>query len=186
MKPPLRLALLLTFLALPLLEIAILIKVGQELGFWPTFGIVVATAVIGAQVLHSQGLATLERATKALAAGQPPMQPVAEGVLLLLAGALLVTPGVLTDMAGLSLLVPSVRQWAARQIIGKILSSADIDVAIFTSGEEGREPPSGEPRRGGPERSSSGGGVVIEGEFERLEERTIPPADDPAVRKPRR
>lgn len=168
MLPPTRLVLFLIFVALPLLEIAILIKVGQLLGFWPTILLVVVTAIVGAQVLHSQGLSTLHRANESVAAGRPPMEPVMEGVLLLLAGTLLVTPGVLTDLAGLVLLVPAVRRPAARAILQRALTAADIEVSVFEHEETFRT------SRGGSGREPKGG-VVIDGEFERLDERTMRP-----------
>lgn len=183
MKPPARLVLLLIFLALPLLEIAILIKVGQVAGFWPTVALVLVTAIVGAHVLHAQGLATLERASDALAAGRPPVEPVAEGVFLLLAGAFLVTPGILTDLAGLLLLVPAVRRSIIRLAVSRLVGAADLDISVFTTHETAAgEPPQGRSTTGR-RRPPPGHDIVIDGEFERLEERPIrkPNGDDPGT-----
>ena len=81
------------FIAVPLTEMMLLFEVSDRIGPWPTLGLVVATAVIGVQILKRQGLATLTRASQRLQAGQLPAQEIVEGMLLAAAGALLLTPG---------------------------------------------------------------------------------------------
>ena len=169
-------ALLLVLVALPLLEIALLIKLGQLIGFWPALGSVVGSALLGAHVLRSQGLASFARVNAALAADETPVLPVMEGALLLLAGTLLILPGVLTDCAGLALLVPQLRRWLARMFMDR--AGADIGVTVFTSDHEARWPhdPAGTRRSAGGTRHDDGG-IVIDGEFERLDERPMKPRD---------
>jgi UPF0716 protein FxsA len=188
--------LFLIFVAVPLIEIAILIKVGQWIGFFPTLLIVVLTAIAGTYVLHSQGLQVARRAMDSLSKGQPPIAPIIDGSFLMVAGALLLTPGLLTDFAGIALLIKPVRSFVSRWVVRKV-----IGVAVFQSGTSGRQskrrrqtndrPGFAEPgvhdQAGGnttahnerdaqPSRSDQNAkGPIIEGEFERLDERTIDP-----------
>ncbi len=117
------LAIFLALIAIPMVEIAVFVKVGGWLGLWPTLGLVVATAVAGGAVLHHQGLATLARARETIARGDVPVREIVDGVGLLLAGALLLTPGFVTDLAGAALLVPALRQalafWALRRMAAR-------------------------------------------------------------------
>jgi UPF0716 protein FxsA len=101
--------LLLTFIGVPLIEIALFIQVGGWLGLAATLLVVIATAVIGAALLRRQGLATLARARRNMARGVAPVAELFDGVFLLLAGALLLTPGFFTDALGAALLVPPLR-----------------------------------------------------------------------------
>ncbi len=93
----------------PIVEIAVFIGVGGAIGLWPTLAVVVATAIAGGALLRHQGLATLARARAALARNEMPLREVIDGVFLLAAGLLLLTPGFVTDGAGFLLFVPWVR-----------------------------------------------------------------------------
>ncbi|MDP6708660.1 MAG: FxsA family protein [Alphaproteobacteria bacterium] len=97
------------FLAVPLVEIAVFIEVGGWLGLWPTLAVIVATAVAGTALLRWQGLSTLARAQAALDRGQLPVAEVFDGACLLVAGALLLTPGFVTDAVGGLLFLPPFR-----------------------------------------------------------------------------
>ncbi len=125
----LRFALLLVFIAFPLLEIALLIKVGQTIGFWPTIVILIAAAVLGIVVVHQQGLSMMSRALAAMNEGKPPIEPVFDGFVVIMAGFLLLIPGLLTDAAGLLLLIPPVRKraiaWATSGLFVASGGSAD-------------------------------------------------------------
>lgn len=109
--------LLLLFIAVPLLEIYLLIQVGEEIGALPTVALVVFTAVLGVWLLRLQGLATLAQVQQSMAQGQLPAIPLIEGLFLLVAGALLLTPGLFTDAIGFALLVPPLRKGMARAIL---------------------------------------------------------------------
>ena len=124
MPSPTRVALLLLLIALPLLEIAILIEVGQAIGFWPSVLLLIAAALVGAKIVHDQGLATARRAAEALAEGTPPVGPMLEGVALVLAGALLILPGYLSDIAGLLLMVPPFRRFAILSVLRRFRDAA--------------------------------------------------------------
>lgn len=106
--------LFLLFLLIPFIEIWVLIKVGVVIGAGWTILLVVATAVIGAALVRSQGLSTISRIQQELAAGGLPADELLQGVFLIVSGALLVTPGFFTDTIGFALLVPAVRRALAR------------------------------------------------------------------------
>ncbi len=110
LRPSLGLILLAAFVAVPLVEIAVLIKVGGWLGLWPTLALIVLTAIVGTALLRQQGLVVLTRAQRQLERGALPLFEVFEGACLLLAGALLLTPGFVTDAVGAALLLPPLRR----------------------------------------------------------------------------
>ncbi len=110
------------FLLVPLVEIFFLIQVGQVIGAGWTIFLVVATAVIGAFLLRLQGFQTLHRAQTTLQQGQLPATEMMEGLCLLVSGALLLTPGFVTDTMGFLLLVPPMRQL----LIGKMLKNSQF------------------------------------------------------------
>jgi len=104
------------FIIIPIIEISVLMQVGELLGMWPTIGIVILSAWIGAKYVRQQGLATLQSVQTKMAQGEMPSSEIVTGLMLLVAGVLLVTPGFVTDIFGLSLLVPSVRQAIAMSV----------------------------------------------------------------------
>lgn len=112
------------FVVLPIVEMWLLIKVGGVIGAWPTIGLVMLTAVIGASLLRSQGLDTLMRAQQRLDSGQLPATEILEGFFLAIGGALLLTPGFVTDAIGFSCLIRPMR----RAIISNILARGIIQV----------------------------------------------------------
>jgi UPF0716 protein FxsA len=109
--------LLLLFIAVPILEIYLLLSVGEIIGFWSTFALVILTAIIGTQLLRLQGLATLQRAQRNMQQGMLSAQQMFEGVFLLAGGLLLLTPGFATDTLGLLCLIPFSRNFMLIQLI---------------------------------------------------------------------
>ncbi|MFT6303609.1 MAG: UPF0716 protein FxsA [Granulosicoccus sp.] len=114
---------LILFIAMPIIEIAVLLRVGDSLGWLLTLGIVVFTAFLGAAMLRQQGLATLNKARQRMSSGEMPAEQLLEGILLMVGGVLLLTPGFVTDAFGFACLVPWTRQWlvgriAARSVMG--------------------------------------------------------------------
>ena len=105
---------LIAFIATPIIEIALFIEAGDRFGLWPTLAMVIATAVAGTWLLRWQGFATWTRATQSLQRNVFPVAEVFTGLCLVLAGALLLTPGFLTDAIGLALFAPPVRRMLAR------------------------------------------------------------------------
>ena len=105
------------FITIPIIEIYLLIQVGEQIGALPTVALVVLTAVLGVWLLRWQGLATLAQVQQSMAQGQLPAIPLIEGMFLLVAGALLLTPGFFTDAVGFILLIPPFRQAIARAML---------------------------------------------------------------------
>ena len=97
------------FIAVPIIEIALFIQVGGLIGLWPTLGIVILTAIIGTSMMRAQGRMALGNLRKSFERLDDPSEPLAHGAMILLAGALLLTPGFFTDAVGFSLLLPPVR-----------------------------------------------------------------------------
>lgn len=138
--------LLAALVLVPLAEIVVFIEVGGLIGALPTVALVVAIALLGTWLLRRQGLATFRKAQDALDRGEVPVAEALDGFLLVAASLLMVTPGLLTDAAGLLLLVPSLRRRVGRFAVGRLMRHAQA------AREKGR-------RRG----------PVIEGEAERIE-----------------
>jgi UPF0716 protein FxsA len=102
--------LFLLFIGVPLLELFVLIQVGQLVGFWPTVGLVVITGTAGAALARMEGLRTIWKIRGELARGRLPGGALLDGFVILLGGGLLLTPGILTDLVGLSFLFPLTRK----------------------------------------------------------------------------
>lgn len=153
--------LLVLFVAIPLIEIGLFIQVGGLIGLWPTLAIVVITAVLGTSLMRAQGAVAMGRIRNSFREMRDPAEPLAHGAMILLSGALLLTPGFFTDAMGLLLLIPQVRTAAFHWLRGR------VQMRGFTvqSGPRGR--------RGG--RSD-----VIEGEFEEVEEQPKDRGDSPS------
>jgi UPF0716 protein FxsA len=99
------------FILWPMLEIMILIKLGEFLGFWSAFILVVGTGFLGAWLARLEGARTWFNVQQALRSGQMPGEQVIDAFLILVSGILLITPGFLTDITGLLLLIPQTRFW---------------------------------------------------------------------------
>ena len=112
--------LLLLFIVVPLAELAVIIRVGQEIGVWWTVGILLADSILGSVLLRVQGRAAWRRFTETLRAGRPPAREVLDGALVLVGVALLLTPGFLTDVLGFALLLPPTRA-VIRGVLGRRL-----------------------------------------------------------------
>ena len=102
-------ALAVLFLVVPFVELFLIIQVGQAIGALPTIGILVLVSVAGAWLVKREGLGVLNRARARMHSGEVPGAEIIDGVLILFAGALLVTPGFVTDLCGFLLLLPPVR-----------------------------------------------------------------------------
>ena len=132
---------LLLFIVMPILEIAVLLKVGGAIGVLPTLGIVVLTAVIGTRMLRQQGTATLERARSRFGSGEMPADEMIEGLLLLVGGVLLLTPGFVTDAFGFACLIPASRRWLATRLSARA-------IGVVVGGGRFGGPPGGGPASG--------------------------------------
>ena len=114
--------------AIPIIEIALLISVGGLIGLWPTLAIVIATAAVGAWMVKSQGRQAMANLRLSFQELRDPAEPLAHGAMILVAGALLVTPGFFTDAVGFALLVPPVRDAAYRRLRRRIARSVPNDL----------------------------------------------------------
>jgi len=101
---------LILFITIPLVEIAILIKIGKIIGAGYTIALVIGTAFLGVSLLRIQGISTLAKVQANVNRGQLPATELIEGLILLISGVLLLTPGFFTDMLGFLMLVPMLRQ----------------------------------------------------------------------------
>lgn len=108
------------FLAVPIIEIALFIQLGGLIGLWPTLAIVVLTALLGTQLVRTQGRQAMENLRSSFSGLNDPAEPLAHGAMILFAGALLLTPGFFTDAVGFGLLVPAFRTAAFRYIRARV------------------------------------------------------------------
>lgn len=145
--------LFLAFLLVPLIEIALFIQIGGAIGLWPTLAIVILTAVLGTWLVRTQGLMAMNQLRSSFSDLRDPSEPLAHGAMILVAGALLLTPGFFTDAVGFLLLMPPVRHAVYRYL------RARVNVQHFEMGP-------------GPDRHTSQFDI-IEGEYEEA------PARDP-------
>lgn len=159
--------LFLIFIAVPLIEMLVLFEVSDIIGGLNTVAMVVLTAVIGVQILKRQGLSTLLRANQRLESGELPAQEIVEGMLLASAGALLLTPGFITDTLGFVFLTGPLRRPLARRIIrsGMVRTMGGGGSSSFTffSYGAGSSPRSSRGRR--PGNPGQRGGNTVEGEY---------------------
>lgn len=159
------LVLLTAFIVVPIVEIALFIEIGGRAGLWNTIALVVLTAVIGTWLLRAQGLGTLNRAQESLARNVFPVAELFDGLCLLVAGALLLTPGFLTDTLGFLLLIPPLRR-LVRDRLWRALSSGR-GARVWVNGEElaGRD-------------GTAPGTGTIEGDYREIEPDADRPPDD--------
>jgi UPF0716 protein FxsA len=115
------LPLVLIFIVVPIAELAVLIQVGQEIGVAWTVAILVADAILGSILMRAQGRAAWRRFNEALQAGRVPAREVLDGALVMFGGLLLLTPGFITDILGLLLLIPPTRA-IVRAVLGRRLT----------------------------------------------------------------
>ncbi|MGY8958405.1 MAG: FxsA family protein [Alphaproteobacteria bacterium] len=143
--------LLLLFIAVPVAEIAVFIQAGSHFGLWPTIMAIIGTALLGAALLRWQGLATLARAQQSLQRNELPVAEIYTGLCLLAAGALLLTPGFITDTVGFLLFAPPFRHLLG-SLLRRVLESRGT---VWMDGQ-----------KTGPRRGQNGdGGPIIDGEF---------------------
>ncbi|MCV6588615.1 MAG: FxsA family protein [Marinobacterium sp.] len=139
--------LFLLFIIVPIIEITLLIQVGALIGAWYTVGLVLLSAFIGVNMLRRQSLSTLMRAQQRMNQGEIPGQEMAEGIVIAVGGALLVTPGFVTDIIGFSCLIPQSRRAAVKAVSSRftVISAQQGFGGPFAGGGFGADPFSQEP-----------------------------------------
>jgi UPF0716 protein FxsA len=144
--------LVLIFILVPIAELYVIIKVGGVIGVLPTLALLLADAVLGSMLLRHQGRAAWIRFNRALAEGRLPHKEVFDGVLVIIGGTLLLTPGFLTDILGLILLIPPtralVRGMSARWVRRRMAMGGGATIFSFGTGPRPRR----RPAPGGPGR----------------------------------
>ena len=156
-------SLLFLFIFVPALELVLLITIGKHIGVLLTLGLIVGTGVVGASLARWQGLSVLRKVQEELAAGQIPRDSIVDGILILVAAALLVTPGVLTDVFGFLCLIPGTRAlikqyfvWRFRRAVqeGRVRMTMHFDGHDRGPGDvnEDDSRPGGDAQRDGPGR----------------------------------
>ncbi|WP_146347681.1 FxsA family protein [Phaeobacter marinintestinus] len=151
--------LFLAFLLVPIIEIALFIQVGGMIGLWPTLAIVILTAMLGTWLVRSQGRLAMGQLQRSFSELNDPTEPLAHGALILVAGALLLTPGFFTDAFGFALLMPPVRVAVFRYLRSR------VTVASFQMGS-----------RTTYTRHRGGQGDIIDGEFTEVRPKSDPNA----------
>ena len=125
------------FIVIPIAELAIIIQVGQAIGVWWTIALLVADSLLGSFLMRSQGRAAWRRFNSTLSAGRAPAREVADGVLIIFGGALLLTPGFISDIFGVLFLLPPtravIRRLFLRQAIRRM--TASMRVATFPAAD---------------------------------------------------
>lgn len=138
--------LFLLFVGVPLCELWLLLQVGEKLGALPTLALVIGTGIIGANLARREGMRTIEKVNKAMAEGQMPQEAILDGLAIFLGGALLLTPGILTDILGFSLLFPLTRPFLLAMVSGWIEKKMQAGQASVTFRNTGFGPMSPGPR----------------------------------------
>ncbi|MFT6326160.1 MAG: UPF0716 protein FxsA [Bermanella sp.] len=111
---------LLLFLAIPLFEVIVFVKVGGAIGAFWTILLTISTAILGAFLVRTQGIRTLFNVKDQISQGQMPAGPMAEGIILLVCGAFLLVPGFISDTIGFLGLIPVIRQSVAKSIVQRV------------------------------------------------------------------
>jgi UPF0716 protein FxsA len=148
--------LLILFIAVPVVELVLLIEIGQRVGPLATVGLIIGTGIVGASLARQQGISTLARLRNDLAAGQLPAEPIVDGVLILLAATVLITPGVLSDLVGFLCLVPACRRWLKRFLKRRFERAVQegtvgVTMASGVAGDRSRQPPTKDVTPGRPD-----------------------------------
>ena len=122
------------FVAVPLLELAVLLRIGQWIGLMPTVALVITTGVAGAALARQQGIRAFLAVQRELASGRLPGRSLLDGLAILVGGALLLTPGVLTDLVGFGLLIPASRRWLqglARRSLERRVREGGVEFQVY-------------------------------------------------------
>ncbi|AHV36433.1 FxsA family protein [Aeromonas dhakensis] len=155
--------LFLLLVGLVVLELTVMIEVGSVIGALPTVGLLILTAVLGSSLVRSEGIKTLFNAQQKMQQGEMPGREVMGGMMLALAGLLLIIPGFVTDFFGILLLQPWLRNKLADKLIGS--NQFRMQMGGFQSRQQTFDEVPGSDQPGQSQRA----GTTIEGEFERKE-----------------
>ncbi|ELO1557403.1 FxsA family protein [Aeromonas hydrophila] len=155
--------LFLLLVGLVVLELTVMIEVGSVIGALPTVGLLILTAVLGSSLVRSEGIKTLFNAQQKMQQGEMPGREVMGGMMLALAGLLLIIPGFVTDFFGILLLQP----WLRNKLADKLIGSNQFKMQM--GGFQARQQPFDEVSSNDQPGQAPRSGTTIEGEFERKE-----------------
>jgi UPF0716 protein FxsA len=164
--------LLLLFIIVPIAELYVIIQVGQAIGAGWTILILLADSVLGSLLMRSQGRAAWRRFNRALAEGRAPAREVLDGVLVIFGGALLLTPGFITDVFGILFLLPPTRA-VVRRLVQRSVAHR-VAVAVPRSAAEFRARRMRPRRPGGPGGPVPGEDFDVEGSATEVDQRHLP------------
>jgi UPF0716 protein FxsA len=133
------LALLVIFIVVPLAELYVIFKVGESIGYPLTILILAVDSIIGSLLLKSQGRAVWRRFSETMAAGRVPHRELLDGVMVIFGGAFLITPGFLTDILGILLLLPPTRAVLRRLVVRALRGRVALEVAGAATRRRGRD-----------------------------------------------
>jgi UPF0716 protein FxsA len=157
-----RIFLFMAFVVVPILEIALFLKVGSLIGIPATIGLVLLTALAGTMLVRSQGLDAINKVRASASRGEAPVEALIQGACVLVAGVLLLTPGFATDALGFALLIPPIRSL----ITGHIWKFIQPHIIVATT-----QTHSG-PHQGRPDRAGGHNGTIIEGQAVEIDSET--------------
>ena len=112
--------LVLLFITVPIVELAVLIELGRLIGLWPTLGVIAVTGILGAMLASREGLRAWHAFQMEMAEGRMPGRPILDGLSIFAGGALLLTPGLLTDILGFTLLARPTRRWIQNRLVDRL------------------------------------------------------------------
>jgi len=164
-----RLFLILLFIVVPIAELAVLIQIGQLIGVWWTIALLVADAIIGSLLARSQGRAVWRRFNEAIRTGRVPAREVMDGALVVFGGALLLTPGFLSDILGAVLLLPPTRALVRAVLVRRYAGRMVVSMTGPRAGGPG----------GRPRQAYDVDGTAVDSQPERLDQ--PPPARRPTT-----
>lgn len=142
--------LILLFILVPIGELALLIQMGRWIGLWPTLGLIVATGLLGAALASREGLRAWHAFQQDIQAGRIPGRPILDGLSIFAGGALLLTPGLTTDLFGFALLARPTRRWLQNRVVGRLGRAMLRQGEVYVGGAGGFR------RAGEPEADPSG------------------------------
>lgn len=143
--------LVLLFITVPIVELAVLIQLGRLIGLWPTLGVIAVTGMLGAMLASREGLRAWHAFQVEMAQGRMPGRPILDGLSIFAGGALLLTPGLLTDVLGFTLLARPTRRWIQNRLVDRLGGTLMRQGQVFVRTSAGWVRKSGAAQRQGEE-----------------------------------
>jgi UPF0716 protein FxsA len=143
--------LILLFILVPIAELVLLIQLGRWVGLWPTLALIVITGTVGAALASREGLRAWHALQEDLAQGRLPGRPIMDGLSIFSGGALLLTPGLMTDILGFALVMRPTRRWIQNRVVnrfgGRLMKHGQVFIQTSTGWRRQEESDTGEPAR---------------------------------------